>query len=139
MEFPLEFANWIKAFITSSQFSIKNNGGLCGWFFKSKGLRKGDPLSPYLFVISMEVFSYLLNDVVANGSLPYQSKCKQLSITYLCFTDDLLVFSNGSSQSIQAITDALHHFCTLFGLSFNSNKSEIFCLGISDNEALQLQ
>jgi hypothetical protein len=59
-EFPDRFLSWIKEYITSPKFSICINGTLVGYFEGKKGLRQGDPISPYLFVLAMEVFSRLM-------------------------------------------------------------------------------
>ena len=45
------------------------NGSPTGFFQSSRGLRKGDPLSPYLFVVVMEAFSCMLKKAVAEGFL----------------------------------------------------------------------
>lgn len=58
--FPEVFVNWIQQCITTPSFSINVNGDLCGFFEGKQGLRQGDPISPYLFVIAMEVFASLL-------------------------------------------------------------------------------
>ncbi|RVX12904.1 Transposon TX1 uncharacterized 149 kDa protein [Vitis vinifera] len=60
---------WIKWCLSTVRFSIMVNGSPTGFFQSSRGLRQGDPLSPYLFVVLMEAFSCLLKRAVAGGFL----------------------------------------------------------------------
>lgn len=46
LDFPLVFRNMIKKCLTTTRFSVANNGESCGYFKGMRGIRKGDPLSP---------------------------------------------------------------------------------------------
>lgn len=60
MCFPSQFIRWIEGCISSAWFSVKVKGVLEGFFHGKSDLRQGDPISPYLFGIKMEVLSALI-------------------------------------------------------------------------------
>ncbi|XP_039037564.1 uncharacterized protein LOC120174909 [Hibiscus syriacus] len=64
---PEKFIGWIWTFITGPSYSIVLNGSLVGYFKGAQGVRQGDPLSPYIFVLAMNVLSRLLNLAAAKG------------------------------------------------------------------------
>lgn len=71
MGFPSLFVSWVSECISIPSFSVKVNGKLEGVFMGRKGLRQGDPLFPYLFVICMEIFSKLLDRAFSSGQIKY--------------------------------------------------------------------
>ncbi|GKV37600.1 hypothetical protein SLEP1_g45612 [Rubroshorea leprosula] len=128
---PSQFVNLVKACVTTPKFSVVFNGNLCGYFSGEKGVRQGDPLSPYIFVVCMEVLSRMLNKVAEEGKFAYHPKCKNVQLTHLCFADDLMIFTDGSLASLNAIDAILMHFYKVSSLRVNYVKSELFCCGLS--------
>lgn len=124
MNFPQRFVSWIRACITTPMYSVKINGELKGYFKGEKGLRQGDPMSPYLFAIAMNVLSCILSKIPSN--FKYHSKCKDLKLNHLFFADDVLLFSNGDKQSVQYLMNSLDSFSAISGLRPNADKSTVF-------------
>ena len=96
MGFKEKWFGWIKWCISTTSFSIMLNASLEGFFKSLRGLRQGDPLSPYLFVLGMDAFS-LLADIAVEGGFIYGYKFKgrndtERQITHLLFVDDTCVF-----------------------------------------------
>ena len=67
MGFGRKWISWIHWCISTASFSVLFNGSPTSFFQSTRGLRQGDPLSPYHFVIGMEALSYLLKRVVAGN------------------------------------------------------------------------
>ncbi|GJT07883.1 RNA-directed DNA polymerase, eukaryota, reverse transcriptase zinc-binding domain protein [Tanacetum coccineum] len=98
-----------------------------GYFKGGRGLRQGDPISPYLFTLVMEVFSLTMQrNVDKNSQFKYNFGCKDLQITHLCFADDLLVLCNGDIGSIRVIKQTLQEFSKASGLVPSLHKSIVF-------------
>ncbi|GKB83265.1 RNA-directed DNA polymerase, eukaryota, reverse transcriptase zinc-binding domain protein [Tanacetum coccineum] len=128
-----KMVQWIMLCVTTTTFSINVNAESCGYFKGGRGLRQGDPISPYLFILVMEVHNLLMiRNIVKNGSFNYHFGCGQLSITHVCFADDLLMFCHGDVASVKVIKETIKEFGTVSGLLPNYNKSTIIFGGINE-------
>ncbi|RVW21633.1 putative mitochondrial protein [Vitis vinifera] len=92
MGFGQRWINWISWCISTPSFLVIVNGTLLGFFQRSKGLRQGDPLSPYLFVLAMEALSCLLGrareyDFLTSFKVNGRGG-EGLKVTHLLFIDD---------------------------------------------------
>ncbi|RVX11584.1 LINE-1 retrotransposable element ORF2 protein [Vitis vinifera] len=137
MGFGEKWTGWISWCISTTTFSVLINGTLEGFFNSSRGLRQGDPLSPYHFVIGMEAFSRLIHRVVRGGFL---SGCRIKGrrgdgalVSHLLFADDTLVFCDTSQDQMAYLSWLLMWFEAISGLRINLDKSEILPVGRVEN------
>ncbi len=88
-----------------------------------------DPISPYIFVLCMEILSRKLKGMSDNPSFRFHPKCKAMRLVHLAFADDLLIFCKGDLRSVRLVKECLDDFCAASGLSANSDKSQCFIAG----------
>ena len=95
------------------------------------GIIQGDPLSPYLFVLVMEVFSRMLQSAISSSSaFRFHSKCEALKLTHLFFADGLILFSSANIHSLTIFQDSLEAFKKILGLRANPANSENFLAAV---------
>lgn len=131
MGFPTKFIEWIKECVTTTMFSIKLNGYLEGFFKGESGLRQGDPLSPYLFVLAMEVFSACITKCTAELGFKYHWRTAEVNLHHIIFADDVFLFNRGESNSV-SILMKVQSFASLSGLVPNREKSTCFFANVNN-------
>nr|KYP45879.1 Retrovirus-related Pol polyprotein from type-2 retrotransposable element R2DM [Cajanus cajan] len=96
-------------------------------FQPSRGIRQGDPLSPYIFVLCMERLFHLI-DIAVSHQLwkPIRLSKRGLPLAYLAFADDLILFSEASLDQVDIIQSCLEEFCRSSEKKINHDKSRIF-------------
>ncbi|KAL2248016.1 UNVERIFIED_CONTAM: hypothetical protein Sindi_2653900 [Sesamum indicum] len=124
--FPHTFVKWIEECVTTPSFSVGLNGKPHGFFTGAKGLRQGDPLSPYLFVLVMEVLQLGFLQLIYQDELfSFHWKCDAARIFQLGFADDLLLFCRADMNSIGVFKTGLDRFAEWSGLRLNVQKSHL--------------
>ncbi|GJY63107.1 putative reverse transcriptase domain, reverse transcriptase zinc-binding domain protein [Tanacetum coccineum] len=125
--------------VSTTSFSLCINGSLHGYFKGKRGLRQGDPLSPYLFTLIMEVLTLMLQRRVRDSeSFKYHKYCAEMELINLCFADDLFIFAHGDASSANVIMDALEEFKAVSGLVPSLPKSTAYFCNVLNHTKLAI-
>ena len=129
MGFGEKWCRWIHTCISTVQFSILVNGAPADFFGSMRGLRQGDPLSPLLFLVMMEVFSKMMKRVEDAGLLRgFRADGRRgegVCASHLLFTDDTILFCDADEEQILHVQMLLLCFQAVTSLKVNALKSEM--------------
>ena len=120
---PKRFVDWIMTTVTTVSYRFNINGIYTDKIEARRGIRQGDPLSPHLFVITMEYLSRLLFRMQKNPDFNHHTRCERLQLTHLTFADDLLLFSRGDKGSMEILQITIKSFLDSTGMKINPSKS----------------
>nr|GEU41504.1 reverse transcriptase domain, reverse transcriptase zinc-binding domain protein [Tanacetum cinerariifolium] len=133
--FGQKWCSWIKACLISSRASILVNGSPTFEFSINRGLRQGDPLSPFLFILIMEGLYNALADAVTKGLISGVTlNNSNISISHLFYADDVIITSQWNARELENIIRVLHIFYLASGLKINIHKSNIYGIGVNDED-----
>ena len=125
--FSDKWVAWIMRCVSGPAMSLLWNGERTESFIPLRGLRQGDPLSPYLFVLCMERLCYLIEKAIAGKKWkPISLSQGGTKLSHICFADDLILFAEASVAQIRVIRDVLETFCTASGQKVSLSKSKIY-------------
>lgn len=121
------FVNWIMECVSSVSFSILINGCKTKHFQPSWGLRQGDPLSPYLFILCQEVLSRMIESKFLSGAIKgLKMNLAGPTFTHVMYVDDIMMFAKANYSEIAVIDQCSVDYCAWLGQLINRDKSGIF-------------
>lgn len=130
--FHPHFVRLVMNNLHSSFFSVLINGSPSGFSKASWGIKQGDPLSPYLFILLTEALSRRLKFLIdAKAIKHYKVSPRAIPIFHLYFADDLLIFMPCDRHSLRTFTEFFHCYECATGQKANRAKSSFIILARS--------
>ena len=126
------FRSWVKVLYTDISSCIMNGGYSTGYFNLKRGVRQGDPLSPYLFLLAIETLALVIRkDTAVKGVQFENSEIKQI-----LYADDISLFVK-DTNSINRLQYLFEEFRKVSGLKINKGKTNFLWMG-KDNDRPQI-
>ncbi|CAM8995780.1 unnamed protein product [Rhodiola kirilowii] len=120
------WVSMILKYVSSVRYTICINGRNTVEFIPGRGLRQGDPLSPYLFILCSEWLSYSLSKLEMDRCIEGIKVCLRAPfVSHLMFADDCLLLFKANMDTAGALATLLKNYETVSGQVINYNKSEL--------------
>ncbi|XP_058725382.1 uncharacterized protein LOC131596669 [Vicia villosa] len=100
-------------------------------FQAQRGIRKGYPISPLLFMLIMEYLTRLIDRMQLDPNFNHHPKCEKVKMTNLTFADDILLFCREDAISGQMMLQTMHKFSTSTSMVMDPNKCKIYFGGLN--------
>ena len=128
--FPDKFIEWVRKIVSSGNIAVMVNGQIGQYFKTKKGLRQGDPLSPILFDIAVDVLQVLIKRAQDSGLLRgVIPNLVERGLRMLQYADETVFFIEANESDALNLKYLLCCFEHLSGLKINFHKSETVCFG----------
>ena len=135
MGFHNRWILWIKGCMESASVSVLVNGSPTEEFIPSRGLRQGDPLAPFLFLVVAEGLTGLVREAVKVDLLTgLKIGRKGTPVSLLQFADDTLFFCEDSFTNVVTLKAILRGFEIASGLKINFHKSKLTGINVLDKD-----
>ena len=129
--FSTRWTNWLTALLRFSSSRVMLNGSAGPKLMHARGLRQGDPLSPYLFILAMDVLSRIFDIATEEGHLT-PLKGRQARLRLSLYADDVMIFTNPVKEDIACIMRTMKAFGEATGLNINMAKSSVATVRCAD-------
>lgn len=131
--------SWIRGCLASCNMSVIVNGKPRKSFKASRGLRQGDPLSPFLFILVADVLGRMVDRVKEAGLFKgLHTSRDRISATHLQFADDTIFFSMGDESQMVSFFSVVRLFRVLLGLRVNLEKSSVAGICANSSQVQQV-
>ncbi|GJV92918.1 RNA-directed DNA polymerase, eukaryota [Tanacetum coccineum] len=136
--FGSTWCKWVRGTFCHAKGSILVNGSPSSEFQFQCGLKQGDPLSPFLFILVMESLHLsvcrAVNDRLFTGIRLHDS----ISLSHLFYADDALFIGEWSDVNLRGIIQVLNCFRLASGLHINLNKSQLLGVGVQQHVVVDM-
>lgn len=126
MNFPDHWISWIHTYLNSASFSFFIDGQQTRWIYSSRGVRQGDPISSYLFVLVSQSLTNMLNLALSFGHIPGFNINFNIRFNHLMYADDLVIISRASRATAHNIIGCLEIYGFLTSQHINNSKSTVY-------------
>jgi hypothetical protein len=127
MGFSDTWVQWMMLCVSSVNYSALVNYEKVGPIHPGRGLRQGDPLSPYLFIIVAEGLTSLIKTAVASGEIHGVQICRGAPmVSHLLFADDCFLFCRSNLSEARKLMEILKVYEEASDQEVNLSKSEVF-------------
>jgi exonuclease III len=123
--FGKSLRKWINIFYKDSNSTIVQNGHFSPFFKLGRGCRQGDPLSPYLFILCVEI----LGTAIRNNPEIKGIKIGEIEHKITQFADDTTLFLDDDENSLRETKNLFHWFYSISGLKINYDKTNLVWIG----------
>ncbi|KAG7556816.1 Zinc knuckle CX2CX4HX4C [Arabidopsis suecica] len=135
--FDSKWISWIMGCVSSVTYSVLINGTPYGFIKPERGIRQGDPLSPFLFVLCTEALIHILEQAKRENKVEgIQFNNAGPSINHILFADDTLLMCKANKEECEEILLCLSKYERLSGQMINLDKSAI-TFGINVNPEIK--
>ncbi|CAM8956535.1 unnamed protein product [Rhodiola kirilowii] len=116
----------ILQYVSTVSYELSINGQIGNRFYPLRGLRQGDPLSPYLYIICTEWLTRSLQRATELRAISGIKVSRRAPvISHLCFADDCIIYFKVTDQAVQHLKNLLSTYEQISGQQINYQKSEL--------------